>query len=149
MFNVNRAQAAASLRRLAGLDVAVACFGHGEPVTHDAAAALQAAAERPPIPPKWRVIFSLCILPSSRSTNGREGPGCPSTRRPASGGIPACPCPRPHRDLEQVLRRAWWISSGPASNVVLDFSFWSCAMRDEYRELLRPLGLEPEGVPDD
>ena len=48
VFNVNRAQAAASFRRLAGLDVAVACFGHGEPLTNDATAALRAAAERLP-----------------------------------------------------------------------------------------------------
>jgi glyoxylase-like metal-dependent hydrolase (beta-lactamase superfamily II) len=39
VFNVNRAQAAASFRRLADLNVAVACFGHGEPLTRDAAAA--------------------------------------------------------------------------------------------------------------
>jgi glyoxylase-like metal-dependent hydrolase (beta-lactamase superfamily II) len=48
VFNVNRPQAAASLRRLATLDVAVACFGHGEPVTRDATAELQAAARRLP-----------------------------------------------------------------------------------------------------
>jgi glyoxylase-like metal-dependent hydrolase (beta-lactamase superfamily II) len=48
VFNVDRAQAAASFRRLAGLDVAVACFGHGEPLTDDAAAALLSAAERLP-----------------------------------------------------------------------------------------------------
>lgn len=46
VFNVNRAQAAASLRRLARLDARVACFGHGEPVLHDAAAELLAAARR-------------------------------------------------------------------------------------------------------
>lgn len=33
VFNVNRAEAAASFRRLAGLDTTVACFGHGEPLT--------------------------------------------------------------------------------------------------------------------
>jgi glyoxylase-like metal-dependent hydrolase (beta-lactamase superfamily II) len=48
VFNVNRAQAAASLRRLAGLAAAVACFGHGEPLTQDAATELQAAAQRLP-----------------------------------------------------------------------------------------------------
>jgi glyoxylase-like metal-dependent hydrolase (beta-lactamase superfamily II) len=48
VFNVDRAQAAASLRRLADLGVMVACFGHGEPLTHDAAAELQAAARRLP-----------------------------------------------------------------------------------------------------
>jgi glyoxylase-like metal-dependent hydrolase (beta-lactamase superfamily II) len=44
VFNVDRAQAAQSLRRLADLDVAIACFGHGEPLTCDAAAGLRAAA---------------------------------------------------------------------------------------------------------
>jgi hypothetical protein len=48
VFNVNRPQAAASLRRLATLDVAVACFGHGEPVTRDATAEFRAAARRLP-----------------------------------------------------------------------------------------------------
>jgi glyoxylase-like metal-dependent hydrolase (beta-lactamase superfamily II) len=48
VFNVDRAQAAASFRRLAGLDVAVACFGHGEPLTRDAAAALRNAAQTQP-----------------------------------------------------------------------------------------------------
>jgi len=41
VFNVDRAQAAASLRRLAALDTAIACFGHGEPLTSNAAAALR------------------------------------------------------------------------------------------------------------
>lgn len=45
VFNVDRAQAAVSLRRLADLDVKVACFGHGEPLTRNAAAGLRAAAE--------------------------------------------------------------------------------------------------------
>ncbi len=44
VFHVDRAQAAASFRRLAGLETAVACFGHGDPLTRDAAAALRAAA---------------------------------------------------------------------------------------------------------
>jgi glyoxylase-like metal-dependent hydrolase (beta-lactamase superfamily II) len=45
VFNVNRAQAADSFRRLADLSgVQVACFGHGDPLTSDATAALRAAA---------------------------------------------------------------------------------------------------------
>lgn len=44
VFNVDRAQAAESFRRLAALDVAVACFGHGEPLTRDTAAGLRVAA---------------------------------------------------------------------------------------------------------
>jgi glyoxylase-like metal-dependent hydrolase (beta-lactamase superfamily II) len=43
-FNVNRIEAVASFRRLAALDTAVACFGHGEPLTEDAAGELRAAA---------------------------------------------------------------------------------------------------------
>jgi predicted kinase len=31
-------------------------------------------------------------------------------------------------------------------DVVLDFSFWSLNMREEYRRLLRPLGVEPETI---
>jgi glyoxylase-like metal-dependent hydrolase (beta-lactamase superfamily II) len=46
VFNADRAQAAASFRRLAGLDAEIACFGHGEPVIHGAAAQLQAAAHQ-------------------------------------------------------------------------------------------------------
>lgn len=52
VFNVDRAQAAASLRRLAALDVEVACFGHGEPVTRDATAGLRASAQNAA---PWRV----------------------------------------------------------------------------------------------
>jgi hypothetical protein len=46
--SANRRQAAASFRRLATLDVTVACFGHGEPLTRDATAEFQAAARRLP-----------------------------------------------------------------------------------------------------
>jgi glyoxylase-like metal-dependent hydrolase (beta-lactamase superfamily II) len=44
VFNDDRAAAAESSHRLAGLDVEVACFGHGNPVVGGAAAALRAAA---------------------------------------------------------------------------------------------------------
>ena len=46
-FNVDCAQAATSLRRLATLDAAVACFGHGDPLTRNVAAELQAAERLP------------------------------------------------------------------------------------------------------
>jgi glyoxylase-like metal-dependent hydrolase (beta-lactamase superfamily II) len=46
VFNVDRAEAARSLARLAALDADVACFGHGEPVTSGAAAELRAAVQR-------------------------------------------------------------------------------------------------------
>jgi hypothetical protein len=41
VFNADRTGAAASFRRLAALDIATACFGHGEPLTDGAAAAFQ------------------------------------------------------------------------------------------------------------
>ena len=49
MFNAKRRRTRPptvtdSLRRLATLDTAIACFGHGEPLTSDAATALRAAA---------------------------------------------------------------------------------------------------------
>ncbi|MFS0718458.1 ATP-binding protein [Arthrobacter sp. 1P04PC] len=32
------------------------------------------------------------------------------------------------------------------SDVVLDFSFWSLKMREEYRRLVKPLGVRPETI---
>ena len=45
-FNVDRAQAIESFRKLAELDVDMACFGHGDPRLADAAAALREVARR-------------------------------------------------------------------------------------------------------
>ncbi|GGT24873.1 MBL fold metallo-hydrolase [Streptomyces kurssanovii] len=45
VFNVDRATALASMRRLASLAPSTVCFGHGEPLTEDSAAVLLAAAE--------------------------------------------------------------------------------------------------------
>lgn len=44
VFNLDRAQAAASFRRVADLAADVACFGHGEPLIGNAQARLQQAA---------------------------------------------------------------------------------------------------------
>lgn len=46
VFNVDRAQALASFRRLAALAPSTVCFGHGDPLTADAAEIMRAAAER-------------------------------------------------------------------------------------------------------
>ncbi|HLT10113.1 MAG TPA: MBL fold metallo-hydrolase [Micromonosporaceae bacterium] len=46
VFNLDREVTADSFRRLAGLDVDVACFGHGEPVVGDAAARLREASAK-------------------------------------------------------------------------------------------------------
>ncbi|WP_329173578.1 MBL fold metallo-hydrolase [Streptomyces sp. NBC_01477] len=48
VFNSDPARALGSFRRLAALDVDVACFGHGDPIAGGAAAALRAAAEALP-----------------------------------------------------------------------------------------------------
>ncbi|MEU3725153.1 MBL fold metallo-hydrolase [Streptomyces sp. NPDC031705] len=45
VFNVDRAQAVASFRRLAALAPSVACFGHGDPWTRDTATALREASQ--------------------------------------------------------------------------------------------------------
>ena len=45
VFNVDRAQAVESFRRQSRLDVAIACFGHGDPLTEEATATLRAAVE--------------------------------------------------------------------------------------------------------
>ncbi|MBO0868968.1 MAG: MBL fold metallo-hydrolase [Micromonosporaceae bacterium] len=50
VFNVDPAQAVASFKRQAGLDLEVACFGHGEPLTANAGAMLRAAVEHLPVP---------------------------------------------------------------------------------------------------
>ncbi len=45
VFNVDRDQALATMRRLASLAPSVACFGHGDPLTEDTATRLVAAAD--------------------------------------------------------------------------------------------------------
>src|ERR1700722_15225513 len=64
-----------------------------------------------------------------------------------SRGITAMPLPEDvHRDIEAVLRARLADLVRAGSGVVLDFSFWSRRMRDEYREFLRPFGVVPETV---
>jgi predicted kinase len=64
-----------------------------------------------------------------------------------SRGITTMPLPRGvHREIERVLRGRLADLVRAGADVVLDFSFWSRAMRDEYRGLLKPLGVVPETV---
>ena len=49
-----------------------------------------------------------------------------------------------HREIEAALQTRLIELVHSGSDVVLDFSFWSLKMREEYRRLLRPLGVEPE-----
>ncbi|MBT2899228.1 MBL fold metallo-hydrolase, partial [Streptomyces sp. McG3] len=44
VFNVDRAGAATTFRRLAALSPRTVCFGHGDPLTENAAAAMDTAA---------------------------------------------------------------------------------------------------------
>jgi hypothetical protein len=61
--------------------------------------------------------------------------------------ITATPLPPDvHRDIEGLLRARLVELVRAGADVVVDFSFWSRAMREEYRELLRPLGVVPETV---
>ncbi|MEU0272822.1 MBL fold metallo-hydrolase [Streptomyces sp. NPDC006307] len=46
VFHVDREEAKASMRRMAELAPHTVCFGHGDPLTDDAAAVLRAAADR-------------------------------------------------------------------------------------------------------
>jgi predicted kinase len=64
-----------------------------------------------------------------------------------SRGITTMPLPPPvHREIVHALRARLVDLVRAGSDVVLDLSFWSRAMRDEYRALLRPLGVVPETV---
>lgn len=64
-----------------------------------------------------------------------------------SRGITTMPLPpEVHRDIERVLRARLLDLVGAGKDVVLDFSFWSRNMRDEYRELLKPFDVAAETV---
>jgi predicted kinase len=51
-----------------------------------------------------------------------------------------------HEEIEHDLRARLIELVRAGTDVVLDFSFWFRAMRDAYRGLLRPWGVEPETV---
>ncbi len=54
--------------------------------------------------------------------------------------------PELHEEIEGELRARLLSLVTSDTDVVLDFSFWSRRARDDYRELLRPLGVEPETI---
>jgi len=51
-----------------------------------------------------------------------------------------------HRQIEADLREQLVQLVMTGHDVVLDFSFWSRQMREGYRRLLRPFGIEPETI---
>src|ERR1700704_1696538 len=99
-----------------------------------------------------RVIFMCGPAGSGKATGARqeERPGMTRLsfdQEAWSRGITAMPLPQDvHRDIEQLLRARLVDLVRAGADVVLDFSFWSRRTREEYRELLRPLGVVPETV---
>jgi predicted kinase len=62
-------------------------------------------------------------------------------------GISAVPLPPALRDeIEAELRARLLELVAEGKDVVLDFSFWSRQMRDDYRKLLETTGVVPETV---
>lgn len=62
-------------------------------------------------------------------------------------GISTVPLPPDFRDEIEVRLRARLLELVAAGrDVVLDFSFWSRRMRDDYRKLLEPTGVVPETI---
>jgi hypothetical protein len=99
-----------------------------------------------------RVIFMCGPAGSGKSTIARQHEAQGMTRlsfdqEAWSRGIATMPLPpEVHRDIERALRARLLDLVRAGTDVVLDFSFWSRVMRDEYRELLKPLGVVPETV---
>lgn len=62
-------------------------------------------------------------------------------------GISTVPVPAGQRaGIESELRARLLDLVSEGIDVVLDFSFWSRRMREEYRELLEPAGVVPETI---
>jgi predicted kinase len=99
-----------------------------------------------------RVIFMCGPAGSGKSTAARQLEQQGMTRlsfdqEARSRAITTMPLPEGvHRDIEHVLRARLADLVRAGSDVVLDFSFWSRHMRDEYRQFLRPYGVVPETV---
>jgi predicted kinase len=99
-----------------------------------------------------RVIFMCGPAGSGKSTVARRYEQQGMTRlsfdqEAWSRGITAMPLPQAvRRDIEDALRARLVELVRAGADVVLDFSFWSRSMREEYRELLRPFSVVPETV---
>ena len=99
-----------------------------------------------------RVVFMCGPAGSGKSTVARQYERQGMTRlsfdqEAWSRGITAMPLPENVRgEIERVLRARLVDLIQAGSDVVLDFSFWSRRMRDDYREFLRPFGVVPETV---
>lgn len=54
--------------------------------------------------------------------------------------------PEDRADIEATLKERLLTLVAEGRDVVLDFSFWSRQMREEWRRLLRPAGVVPETI---
>lgn len=62
-------------------------------------------------------------------------------------GIHSMPLPPVvHEEIEADLRDRLLALVAEGADVVLDFSFWSRRMREDYRRLLAPTGVVPETI---
>jgi predicted kinase len=99
-----------------------------------------------------RVIFMCGPAGSGKSTVARHYEQQGMTRlsfdqEAWSRGITTMPLPDDvRRDIAAALRARLAALVQAGVDVVLDFSFWSRRIRDDYRELLRPYGVIPETV---
>jgi predicted kinase len=99
-----------------------------------------------------RVIFMCGPSGSGKSTyaRGLEAAGMVRLSFDAEmwqRGISTVPLPPDVRDeIEAGLRARLLELVAAGRDVVLDFSFWSRRMRDDYRRLLEPTGVVPETV---
>jgi predicted kinase len=108
--------------------------------------------ERTTVGAMARVIFMCGPAGSGKSTVAREYEQQGMVRlsfdqEAWSRGITTMPLSEQVRhDIEEVLRAKLIQLVRQGADVVLDFSFWSRRMRDEYRELLRRWDIIPETV---
>jgi predicted kinase len=99
-----------------------------------------------------RVIFMCGPSGAGKSTYARrlEGEGMVRLSFDVEmwrRGITTVPLPADQRtEIETELRARLLELVSEGRDVVLDFSFWSRQMRDDYRELLEPTGVVPETV---
>lgn len=99
-----------------------------------------------------RVIFMCGPSGSGKSTYAQQFEREGMARLSFDGemwrrGITEVPLPPALRDeIEATLRIKLLALVAENRDVVLDFSFWSRQMRDDYRQLLAPTGVRPETI---
>lgn len=99
-----------------------------------------------------RVIFMCGPSGSGKSTHakGLEAQGMTRLSFDVEiwrrGIVTMPPPPDVRDDIETGLRARLLELVAAGADVVLDFSFWSRRMRDEYRALLEPTGVVPETI---